>query len=411
KSNKYQHTNSKITNKFRIWSLELVIYLELVIWHLEFLIHIEFIIKYMKVLFSGGGTMGSVSPLVAIYEELKVRETNLEVLWLGTKKGPEKEFLAGYQIPFKSIVSGKLRRYLSLWNILTPIEVIIGILQSYSIMSKFKPDIVLTAGSFVAVPVVYAAWLKKIPRIVHQQDLEIGLANKMMAKKATAVTVTFDESKDIFDPKKTFHIGNPIRKAVLAGNRDKGLLEFKLNSTLPTILILGGGTGALMINQMIFDTLGQLIAKYQVIHLTGKGKSISQQFNDYFNRETLKLIEERYRGYEFLNQEIFDAMAVADLVISRAGFSTLTELAALGKPALLIPIPGHQEINAQYFFKYNAVKILPQEKLTKEIFVQVIDASMQNLPERQNLARNISQLLYKDAGKRYVELVYKIIGK
>lgn len=355
--------------------------------------------------------MGSVSPLVAIYEELKSREANLEVLWLGTKKGPEKEFLAGYQIPFKQIVAGKLRRYLSLLNILTPFEVLIGFLQAYFIIGKFKPDIVLTAGSFVAVPVVYAAKLKKIPVVVHQQDLEIGLANKLMAKKATAVTVTFEESKSHFDPKKTFKIGNPIRQSVLSGSRDKGIQEFQLNSSLPTLLILGGGTGAQMINQLVLESLCQLISKYQIIHLTGKGKGISEQFKDYFSREVLKLIAERYRGYEFLSQEIFDAMVVSDLIISRAGFSTLTELAALAKAAILIPIPGHQEVNARYFAKYNAVKILNQKDLTGEIFIQAIDGLMGNPAERQTLSRNISQLLDKEAGKRYVDLVYKLIGR
>ncbi len=355
--------------------------------------------------------MGSVSPLVAIYEELKTREANLEVLWLGTKQGPEKEFLAKYNIPFKTITSAKLRRYFSGWNILAPFGFLCGLIKSYFIIRKFKPDIVLTAGSFIAVPVMYAARILKIPSIVHQQDLEIGLANKLMAKKATAVSVTFEESRNHFDPKKTFVIGNPIRTEVLLGNKEKAWAFFKLKADLPTILITGGGTGAQQINQVVFDTLAQLITKYQIIHLTGKGKMISGQFNDYFNRETLKMIEERYRDYEFLNQEIFDAMAVADLIVSRAGFSTLTELAALGKAALLIPIPGHQEINAQYFFKYNSVKILAQDKLTKETFVQVIDTLMQNFPERQNLGRNISQLLDKEATKRYVELVYKIIGR
>jgi len=287
--------------------------------------------------------MGSVSPLAAIYEELKTRDANLEVLWLGTKNGPEKKFLAKYNIPFKIVTAAKLRRYLSGWNLLAPFSFWIGVIHAYFLLRKFKPDIVLTAGSFVAVPVIFSAWLLKIPRFVHQQDLASGLANKLMAKWATVITVTFKDSLGLFDPQKTQLTGNPVRQEVLLGSKDKALQFFQLNPNLPTILITGGGTGAQIINQVVFESLGQLIAKYQIIHLTGKGKSISQQLNDFYPREILKLIEERYRAYEFLNQENYDAMALADLVISRAGFATLTELAVLGKPAIIIPIPCQEQ--------------------------------------------------------------------
>jgi len=365
----------------------------------------------MKVLFAGGGTMGSVSPLVAVYEELKVKDSALEALWLGTKKGPEKDFLAFYQMPFKPIIGGKLRQYFSLANFFTPFWVFLGFIQSLFILRKFKPDAILTAGSFIAVPVVYAAWFLRIPRFVHQQDIEIGLANKLMAKKATAITVVLRDSLGKFDFRKTFHISNPVRKAVFSGNREKAIDFFKLNPHLRTILIMGGGTGAQTINQIILETVGKLTENYQVIHLAGIGKMIDQQFNNYYDRATLKRIEERYRGYEFLNQEIFDAYALADLVVCRAGFSTLTELAVLAKAALLIPIPGHQELNAQYFNKYNSVKVIKQDQLNSENFLKAILYLMDNTAELQNLSRNISQMIDKDAAKRYVGLIYEILGK
>lgn len=354
--------------------------------------------------------MGSVSPLVAIYQELKIRDRNLEALWLGTKNGPEKEFIANYQIPYIAIKGDKIRRYLSFWNIITPIKVIWGFFQAKRVLKKFKPAAVLTAGSFVAVPVTYAAKQLKIPVFVHQQDLEIGLANKMMAPKATAITVTFSDTLGSFDIKKTFHIGNPVRREVFSGSKEKAAQIFKLNPNFKTILIMGGGTGAQVINQIILEIIGQLSENYQIIHLCGKGKTISQQLPDYYDRETLKRIEARYREYEFLNNEIFEAMALADLIVSRSGFSALSEFAVLGKAVLLIPIPGHQEINAQYFAKYNAVKILKQEKLNKEAFLQALEYLLQNPGELQTLSRNISQLIDKDAAKRYVELVYQILG-
>jgi len=366
----------------------------------------------MKVVFAGGGTMGSVAPLIGIYEELKEKEPNLEVLWLGTKTGPEKDFLKTYQILFKPIIGGKLRQYFSLANLLTPILVCLGFIQSFFILRKFKPDIVLTAGSFIAVPVIYAAWVSKIQRFVHQQDLEIGLANKLMSKVATIITVTFSESLSHFAHKKAFHISNPVRKAIFSGTKEKALQIFKLKPNLKTILIFGGGLGAQIINQMVFESVAKLTENFQVIHSTGKGKEIKSQFADYFDRETNKRIEDRYRSYElFLNNEIFAAYALADLVVCRAGFSTLTELAVLKKPALLIPIPGHQEINAQYFAKYNAVKILKQENLNPQTFSETILYLMNNPGELITLSRNISTLIVKDAAKKYVDLIYKVVGK
>ncbi|MBN1325722.1 UDP-N-acetylglucosamine--N-acetylmuramyl-(pentapeptide) pyrophosphoryl-undecaprenol N-acetylglucosamine transferase [Candidatus Falkowbacteria bacterium] len=365
----------------------------------------------MKILFAGGGTMGSVSPLVAIYQELKERDANLEVLWLGTKKGPEKDFLAEYKIPFKPIICGKWRQYFSLSNLCTPLFVLLGFFQCLFVLRKFKPEIVLTAGSFVAVPLMYAAWFLRIPRFAHQQDLEIGLANKLMIKKATIVTVTFSDVIDKLPYKKTFKISNPVRKEVFLGNRERAAQFFKLDLSVPTILIMGGGTGAQIINETTLEILGQLVEKYQIIHLTGAGKGISDEFANYFDRETLKRIEEKYRAYEFLNKEIFDAYALADLVISRAGFAALTEFSVLSKAVLLIPIPGHQEFNARYFAKFNAVKVLNQKDLNKETFWQTIEYLMENSAERATLSRNIIGMIDKDAAKRYVDLIYKAIEK
>lgn len=365
----------------------------------------------MKVLFAGGGTMGSVSPLVAIYQELHERDANLEVLWLGTKKGPEKDFLTEYKIPFKFIISGKWRQYFSLANLFTPFFVLISFIQCLSILKKFKPEVVLTAGSFVAVPVMYAAAFLRIPRFAHQQDLQVGLANKIMMKKATAVTVTYADISGKLPYNKTFKISNPVRKEVYSGNRERAAQFFKLNLTFPTILIMGGGTGAQIINETTLEILGQLVEKYQVIHLTGVGKGISDKFADYFNREVFKNIEERYRSYEFLNKEIFDALALADLVVSRAGFSALTEFSVLGKAVVLIPIPGHQESNAQYFAKFNAVKVLNQKDLNKETFWQAVGYLMQNPAERATLSRNIVGMIDKDAAKKYVDLIYQAIEK
>lgn len=363
----------------------------------------------MKILFSGGGTMGSVSPLVAIYEELKTRESSLEVLWLGTKSGPEREFLAKYNINLKVICATKFRRYFSGWNIIAPFIFICGLVESFFILRKFKPDLVLTAGSFVAVPVVYSARFLKIPIFVHQQDLEIGLANKLMAKKASVITVTFPEQIKSFGEKNVYCTGNPVRAEIFSGSREKAIHLFQLNSSLPTILIIGGGTGAQLINEAVLESISRLAKNYQVIHLAGKGKTIGGLLLNYYNREQMKLITQRYREYGFLNKEIFDALAVADLVVSRAGFSALSEFAALGKPTILIPIPGHQEINAKYFAKNNAVKILSQAELNKDSLADAIEYLMNNQGDRLALGRNISLVMTINSAQKYADLIFQYL--
>ncbi|MFC1598788.1 undecaprenyldiphospho-muramoylpentapeptide beta-N-acetylglucosaminyltransferase [Patescibacteria group bacterium] len=364
----------------------------------------------MKVIFVSGGSGGPTAPLIGVYEQFKDRDPDIQVLWLGTRNGVEQKMIAPYQINFKAIVCGKLRRYFSLKNIFTPLLVFIGFIQSLFVLMKFKPDIVVSAGSFVAVPVVYAAWVLRIPRIIHQQDLQIGLANKLTGKVASLVTVTFSDSIGSFDYKKTYHVSNPVRKMIFQGSREKAVQLFKLIPGKSTLLVMGGGQGAEVINQVLLESIGKIIKNnFQIIHLTGAGKSINAHFVDYYDRQTIKLIEENYHAYEFLNQEIFDAYAIADLVVTRAGFSVLTELAVLAKPALLIPIPGHQEVNAQYFAKYNAAKVIQQQDLNYEVFIQAVVSLMSNPADLQNLSRNISQMIEKDAAKKYVDLIYELL--
>lgn len=363
----------------------------------------------MKIVCAGGGTMGSVSPLVAVCEELKNQEESLEVLWVGTKTGPEKDFLKNYNFSYRTIISGKRRQYFSLKNFFSPFAVIVGILQSYFMLKKFQPEIVLTAGSFVAVPVVYVAKKMKIPVVVHQQDLEVGLANKIMSKRATKITVSLEESKKDFPQDKVVYTSNPSRKKILSGSKENGYKRFNLDPSLPTILIYGGGQGAMAINEMVLKKIDLLTENYQIIHLTGQGKKISQRFPARFSGQQLNDINLRYRDYEFLNEEIFDAYAVADLVVSRSGFSSLTELSVLGKAALVIPLKGHQELNAQYFARQNAVRILSQENLNEDTLYKAIDDLMQNPSDRENLSRNISQIIDKDAAKKYVEVIKEVV--
>ncbi|MBI4652692.1 undecaprenyldiphospho-muramoylpentapeptide beta-N-acetylglucosaminyltransferase [Candidatus Kuenenbacteria bacterium] len=353
----------------------------------------------MKILLIGGGTMGSVSPLLAIAEEIK-KQNDIEFLWLGTKKGPEKKVIENYKIPFKTIFSGKLRRYFSWQNFIDLFFIKIGLFQSFFILLKFRPNVILSAGSFVGAPVIWAGWLLRIPCLIHQLDLRPTLANKLTSPFVKKITVTFEKSLKDFSKKKTIWTGNPIRRELKIINYKLEIKEakefFGLEENLPTLLVIGGGTGALELNKIIVQAIPQLIEFFQIIHLTG-GRI-----------ENNLIIEKRYHSYEFLTKEMKYAYTVADLIISRAGIGTLTELCYFKKPSILIPMPKtHQEENANFFKNNQVVVVLDQNELVKDknLIIKEIKKIMQDEKKLQNLRENIGKLNKENAAKRIVEII------
>ncbi|MFH1366725.1 MAG: undecaprenyldiphospho-muramoylpentapeptide beta-N-acetylglucosaminyltransferase [Patescibacteria group bacterium] len=351
----------------------------------------------LKIVLTGGGTAGSVMPLLAIYEGFKNRNIPAEFLFVGTEKGMEKELVKTYDINFKSISAGKLRRYLSLKNITDALKVAEGFFAARNILKQFKPQAVVSAGGFVAVPVIWAAYSLKIPCLIHQQDFEKGLANKLTQKPATKITVTFEKSLLEFPRKKVVLIGNPVRPEILRGIKEKAIKIFSLKKNLPTLLILGGGTGALKINQEINKILIDLVGFCQIIHLTGQGKGVTD------------FEHENYHPYELLTDKMKEALAVADLVISRAGLSTLTELAALAKPAIIIPIfKSHQEKNAAYFEKEHAVLVIRENILHHELLLTTIKGLLSNPNKLNELGQNIKKLDRPEALDKIIEIILEI---
>jgi len=361
----------------------------------------------MRILLSGGGTMGSVSPLLAIAEKIKEKEDVVNFLWLGTKKGPEKKIIEKNNIIFKSIYGGKFRRYFSFKNFIDPLLILIGFFQSFFILLKFKPDIILTAGSFVSVPVVWAGWFLNIPSIIHQQDIRKGLANKLMTPFAYRITVTFEKFLKEFPSHKVVWTGNPIREELKVKSEKLELEEikkiFNLEKDLPTLLVMGGGTGALELNKLVVQALPKLLKFCQVIHLTGRNKNSKFQILD-------SELKNRYHSYEFLTEKMKYAYLVADLVVSRAGMGTLTELSVLAKPAIIIPIPNsHQEENANFFKKHQAAIMLSQINLTPEKLTEKIKKLLQNKEKLVSLSENIHKLIKADAAEIIIEEIFKIV--
>ena len=252
----------------------------------------------MKIILTGGGTMGSVTPLLGVAEEIKKCAPDVEFLWIGTKNGPEKKVVDSYNINFKTIPAGKFRRYFSLRNFSDPFSILAGFFKSLWLIFKFKPQMILSAGGFVAVPVIWAGWILKVPSLVHQEDLRPGLANKLTARFAKIITVAFSDSLKYFP--RAIVTGNPIRAEIFSGSREATEKSFNLEKDLPTLFVLGGGTGALELNKIVVAAVPELVKFCQVIHMTG-GRIDESQRSDI---ETLKRETSRYHSVDFLMKDL-----------------------------------------------------------------------------------------------------------
>jgi UDP-N-acetylglucosamine--N-acetylmuramyl-(pentapeptide) pyrophosphoryl-undecaprenol N-acetylglucosamine transferase len=352
--------------------------------------------KPKKIILAGGGTAGSVSPLLAIAEDLQ-KSGNFEFLFLGTKKGPEAVMVAEAGIKFKKIIAGKLRRYFDWHNFFDLGKIAIAFWQAFFILLKFKPDLVMSAGSFVAVPVVWAAWVLRIPIIVHQMDVRPGLANKLMAPFAKIITVTFEKSLSDYGAKAIF-TGNPIRQLKIKNEKLKILEEFNLKQNIPVVLVYGGGTGAEGINKLVEGGLENLITFCQIIHSTGKGKMTAKRHDN-------------YHPVEFLNaEEMAAALDVAEVVVARAGLGAMTEISAAGKPAIIIPMPdSHQEDNAALLLEKNAALVLNQKLLNADSFVVAIKSLLDNSARREELSRNVRLVFREGANKDIVKIIESLV--
>lgn len=340
--------------------------------------------KKTKILLVGGGTLGSVSPLLAIASKYEA-----EYLFVGSEHGPERDFVISQGISnFKSIKSGKLRRYFDWQNFVDIFRIKLAFWQSLKIIWNFKPDIVLTAGSFVAVPVVWAAWLMRKPIIVHQQDLSLGLANKLMAPFAKKITVVFKEQVKDFNIKKTVVTGNPVRQ-----------IKSSLEKTSPLIVITGGGLGARSMNDFIKPFIPRIIkAGFEVYHILGTKNS----------DQALEL--EGYHSDRFVKTAMLDILKQADIIISRAGMSLISEAAALKKALVLIPMAdSHQEINAGFLAKHNAAVMIRQGN--HQIMDRYLDKLLVKEDLRQALGNNLYNLFPKNAINDYIILIDKILNK
>lgn len=357
----------------------------------------------MKVLFSGGGTLGPVTPLLAMWDAIHSAHGDATALWVGTKKGPERALVEDAGILFYEIPTSKMRRYFSPLNILDVFKMVVAFFSAVRLLLSERPDVCISAGGYTSVPVHWAAWWLGIPTWIHQQDVVVGLSNKLMRGIAKQITTALQASTTQFSSKKTVWLGNPIRTDILSGSKDSAVKRFGLDSSLPVVFVTGGGTGSLKVNQLVVEAVQHLKGFAQVIHLTGKERpqELVQRAEKHFPY---------YHVYQFFTEEMKDAYAVADIVISRGGFGTITEIAALKKPALLIPKPGHQEANVTYLAKADAVIVVDEETSDGNFLAKKIRLLLENREERSSLGNRIHTLLPPADRARIVEIFDTLIG-
>lgn len=330
--------------------------------------------KNKTIILTGGGTAGHVMPNIALLPYLK--DENFSVHYIGQKNSIEENLISQTKdVKFHKISSGKLRRYFALKNFSDPFKVLYGTAQSIAIISKVKPKIIFSKGGYVALPVTLGAKIKKVPVVLHESDITPGLANKIAMRFCKKVCVSFDETLKHIDKGKGVYTGSPIRDDLFTGSvlKAKTFLNIPQNrSDMPTVLVMGGSLGSLFINETLRASLSTLLKKYNIIHICGKG---------HIYESLIK--KDGYMQYEYINEELKDIFAIADIVVSRAGANSIFELASLCKPNLLIPLPmtasrGDQILNAKNFQKKGFSDVLLQEDLTKDAFIEHINKLYEN---------------------------------
>ena len=324
----------------------------------------------IKIVLTGGGTAGHVTPNLALLPYLK--EKGCTINYIGSYEGIEKGLIETAGIPYHGISSGKLRRYFDVKNFSDPLKVMKGFFEARKLLKKLKPDIVFSKGGFVSVPVVLAAKTRRIPCIIHESDITPGLANRICIPMAKKVCANFPETMKYLPEDKAVLTGTPIREELFKGSKIAGLDFCDFTANKPVIMIVGGSTGAVALNEAVRDLLPTLLRDYQIVHLCGKGKMAKEH-------ENVKW----YRQFEYIGKEMKDLFAAADLVISRAGANSICELLALRKPHILVPLSaaasrGDQILNAESFENQGFSYVLQEEDLTNDTLLRAIRSVMEH---------------------------------
>lgn len=347
-----------------------------------------------RIILTGGGTAGHVTPNIALLPRLK--ELGYDVHYIGSYTGIEKELIEQFQIPYHGISSGKLRRYFSMQNFTDPFRVLKGFREANALIKSLKPDVIFSKGGFVSVPVVMAGKRRHVPTIIHESDMTPGLANRISIPSASKVCCNFPETLEHLPADKAVLTGSPIRQELLTGDREAALAFCGFTPDKPVILIIGGSLGSVAVNQAVRSILPELLKEFQVIHLCGKDKT----------DESLKNLK-GYVQFEYIQKELKDLFALTDVVISRAGANAICELLALHKPNLLIPLSanasrGDQILNARSFERQGFSIVLEEEELSDDALLNAIHRLYR---ERESFIHNMKHSSQQDSISTIIGLI------
>lgn len=370
----------------------------------------------MRILFVGEPLKGCLYPIISVYEELKriIEKSDSEpseFMLISSKSHFLEEMLEGTGMPYKAIQAAKQRKPFSPLVFVDFFMLLIGFLQSIIYVFDYMPDVIFSRGGYVSLPVVIVGWIFRIPIIIHESDTVARPIDKFMFRFAKKVAVSFSDSKEIYVSPKVFFSGNPIRSFVTQGDKEKSLKSFVLDKEKPIIFIMAGSEGAEEINNLILEILPDLLRNYQIIHQCGivnydKVKSIVEKMN-------IPNLND-YHLFPFFRERAGEAYAACDLVISRAGANTVSEIMAAGKPSILIPLTSavsdKQKKNAFHYSQSGAAVLLSEKNLKPHLLLNVIHEIFQSRLKSMEMKRAARQLAHPEAAKKIAEEIIKAAG-
>lgn len=347
------------------------------------------------IVLSGGGTLGSVTPLLALAERLK---DDYKLVWLGTKGGVEEGLVRAFGLDYYGLPAGKLRRYFSWKNFTDLANVVRGFMRAWLLMRAWRPVLFITAGSYVSFPAAWAAKYCDAKVLLHQLDYKKGLANRLMSPVADRIAIVWQKALKDYGAKAIWTGSIISRKWRILQDKSECRLRFGLAIDKPTVLVMGGGTGASGLNSLTAAAIKDLCPEIQVLHLTGKRKDGGSP-------------RQGYRAIDYLSHEdMAYAFGAADLVVSRAGMGSLMEIAFLKKPAVIVPMPGtHQELNAAVLAQAKAAVCLNQTAVSGRELAETVRRLITNNKELDRLSANVEQTLDL-SGDKLLALVKELIG-
>lgn len=350
----------------------------------------------MKIVMTGGGTSGHVTPNIALFKPLK--DAGFDISYIGTSKGIEHELVTKENIDYYEIEAGKLRRYIDMENVKDIGKILKGYNGAVKILKKIKPDVVFSKGGFVSCPVVWAAKRLGIPAVIHESDITPGLANKLSLPFAQKVCYAFPETKKHLPENKSIYTGLPVRESLLKGDRKKGLELMGFTDSKPVLLLMGGSQGSGFLNKKLRESLNLLLEEFQVCHLCGKG-----------NIDQTLLNLKGYCQFEYVNYELNHILSASDIVVSRGGATAIFEILALKKPALIVPLSkkvsrGDQILNAKSFKAQGLIDYIEEEDLEN---IRLFDKITELYNKRYVISENQSK---KDVTKSLSAVINVILS-